>query len=84
MRQFRDLYPRPDVETCRYDRSIQQWDAILSNGSHLYVMVVRGNKDYKRFFFSLRICLHRIPVARSFRPMSAAVPWTAGRGGRVE
>ena len=50
---IRDERSMPVVESCKYDRSIKQWDAILSSGSHLYVMVVRGHKEYKRFFYSL-------------------------------
>ena len=51
---IKDTHPMPSVASCKYDTHIKQWDAILSNGSHLYVMVVRDyKKGEKTYYYSL-------------------------------
>ena len=50
---IRDAHRKPSIASCEFDPFIDQWDAVLSNGHHLYVMVVRIDNGSKRYFFSL-------------------------------
>lgn len=50
---IRNDHAKPSIASCEFDPFVDQWDAVLSNGSHLYVMVVRQDDGVKRYFYSL-------------------------------